>query len=87
MDHADSGDCKAGSHTQLVCTNPGPRWHAPLVGAGAWLVGLVWFVGPLCWYDVALGILCNCVASFVCFCSIPGMGACNSRITKTRGNG
>ena len=30
IDHADSGDCKAGSHTQLVCTNPGPCWHAPL---------------------------------------------------------
>ena len=45
-----------------------------LVGAGAGLVSLVWFVGPLCWYDVALDILCKCVASFVCFCSIPGTG-------------
>ena len=57
-----------------------------LVGVGAGLVGLVWFVGPLCWYDTASDILCNCVVSFVCFCSIPGMGACNPRITKTHGN-
>jgi len=58
-----------------------------LVGAGAGLVGLVWFVGPLCWYDAALDILCKCVASFVCFCSIPGTGAWNPRITKTCRNG
>ena len=57
-----------------------------LVGAGAGLVGLVWFVGPLCWYHAASDILCICVASFVYFCSISGMGACNPRITKTRGN-
>jgi len=30
MDHADSGDSKARSHTRLVCRNPGPWWHAPL---------------------------------------------------------
>ena len=30
MDHADSADSKAGSHTRLVCRNPGPWWHAPL---------------------------------------------------------
>ena len=58
-----------------------------LVGAGAGLVGLVWFVGPLCWYDAASDILCICVASFVYFGSILGVGACNRRITKTRGNG
>ena len=58
-----------------------------LVGAGPGLVSLVWFVGPLCWYDVVSDILCICVASFVCFGSIPGVGACNPRITKTRGNG
>jgi hypothetical protein len=57
-----------------------------LVGAGTGLVGLVWFVGPLCWYDAVLDILCICVASFVCFGPIPGVGACNPRITKTRGN-
>ena len=47
------------------------------VSAGAGLVSLVWFVGPLCWYDAASDILCICVASFVCFCSISGMGAYN----------
>ena len=57
------------------------------VGAGVSFVGLLYFVGHLCKCDTGLDILCNCVASFVCFCSIPGMGACNTRITKTRGNG
>ena len=58
-----------------------------LVGAGAGLVGLVWFVGPLCRYDAALDILGNFVVSFIYFCLILCMGACNPRITKTCGNG
>ena len=60
-------------HLGLCLVGPDVR----LVGAGAGLVGLVWFVGLLCWYDVASDILCICVASFVYFCSIPGMGASN----------
>jgi len=41
----------------------------------------------LCKCDAGLDILCICVASFICFCLIPCMGACNPRITKTCGNG
>ena len=52
------------------------------VGAGASFVSLLCLVGPLCKCDVGLDILCIRVASFVCFCLIPRMGACNSRITK-----
>jgi len=62
----------------------GPSWLC--VGAGASFVGLLYFVGPLWKCDARLDILCNCVASFVCFCLIPHMGSCNPRITKTCGN-
>ena len=55
---------------------PGLGWS---VWSGLW--------ASFCMCDAALDILCNCVVSFVCFFSIPGMGACNSRITKTHGNG
>ena len=55
------------------------------VGAGVSFVGLLYFVGPLCKCDAGLDILYNCVASFVYFSSILGMGACKPRITKTRG--
>ena len=57
------------------------------VGAGASFVGLLCLVGPLCKCDAGLDILCIHVASFVCFCLIPRMGACNPRITKARRNG
>ena len=52
------------------------------VGAGPLYVDLLGLAGPLCKCDVGLDILCICVASFVCFCLILRMGACNSRITK-----
>jgi len=57
------------------------------VGAEASFVGLLYLVGLLCKCDARLDILCIRVASFVCFCLIPGMGACHPRFTETRGNG
>ena len=57
------------------------------VGARVSFVGLLYFVGPLWKCDAGLDILCNCVATFVCFCLILRMGSCNPRIPKTHGNG
>ena len=50
-----------------------------LVGAGAGLVGLVWFVGPLCWYDAVSDILCIYVASFRLFWLYSGYGCLQSK--------
>ena len=70
-------------HLGLCLVGPDVKWSVSGLG---WLVwsGL-W--ASFCMCDAALDILFNCVASFACFCLIPGVGACNPRITKTRGNG
>ena len=55
------------------------------VGARAWLIGLLYQIGPSCKCDAGCDILYICVASCVCFLLLSLMGPCKPKFTKTCG--